>query len=175
MTDLHSALKTEIVGTAGWDGGQLVLVRLQHGKDQFSHSLHVCPNSFSFSGIQVPDMLAILGFQRSRCSFVNGGECYAKEVAQSFDVTSFAAIIKPMYDALRQAGGHFQTCGFSLDRPEGSGFFQGQTSRRGRDTGYSMSGDGHTGHKIQRMKESEDTAFKFVFTWLESDRLSSPP
>lgn len=169
MTDLHSALKTEVISRTSGEGVQILLVRLQHSKDQISHSLHIRPTSFSTYGVQMTDLLAILGFERSLCVFVNG-ECYAKEVDESFDVALFATTLKPMHEALFQAQKHFENCGFLIDRPEGLGYYFGKSSQP-RVSGPSRGGgDGHTAQKIERMKDSEDSAFRFVFTWRLSDR-----
>lgn len=169
MTDLHSALKTEVINRASGEGVEVLLVRLQHSRDQISHSLHVRTTSFSTYGIQMTDLLAMLGFVRSRCVFVNG-ECYAKEVDGSFNVTSFASTLKPMHGSLSQAQQHFERCGLLINQPEGWGYYFGKSSDSRRARYNIGGGDGHTAQKIERMKESEDSAFKFVFTWLVSDR-----
>jgi hypothetical protein len=171
MANLHSALKTEVTVRTGAEGVQVLLVRLQHSKDQISHSLHVRPTSFSLSGLQMTDLLAILGFERSACAFVNG-ECYAKEVDESFDAASFATTLKPMHEAFRQAQRHFENCGFIMDQPEGWDYYVGGGSRLRVSRPSSGGGDGHTAQKIERMKDAEDSAFKFVFTWRLSDRFT---
>jgi len=56
-----------------------------------------------------------------------------------------------------------------LDQPEGREFYYGQTSQ-GKSEIYYVGGDGHTAQKVQHIKESEDSIFKFVFTWLEGDK-----
>src|SRR6266566_1108055 len=68
--DPHSALKSEIVKKINAGHLEVVLARLQWGKDDTGYSLHVNPTSFSTAGLQTTDFLAYLGFQRSdRCSF----------------------------------------------------------------------------------------------------------
>ena len=37
--DLHQALKTEVLDTKGGRAAEVKLVRLQHGKESFTHSL----------------------------------------------------------------------------------------------------------------------------------------
>lgn len=138
MADLHSALRTQIVNHAGWDGGEVVLVRLQQSKEQIWHTLHVRPSSFSMSGLQMTDLLSIIGFRRSICAFVNGGQCYAREVSQSFDVASFASELNPMYQTLLQAQQNLEQCGLPIDQPEGWAFFNG-TSSRATSFGHSSS------------------------------------
>ena len=90
--DLHSALKTDEVGRAGASSGvEFVLMRLRQGRDKSAHSLHARPNTFSTAGFQTTDLLGVLGFSRSQCAFVVGGECYVRAVDESFDVDGFAS------------------------------------------------------------------------------------
>jgi len=168
MHDLHSALKTEVVQRAGWDGGEAVLVQLQQGKDQVHFSLHIRPSSFTTYGVQMTDLLALLGFEHSRCAFVNGGECYAKAAEESIDVAAFAKDLGPMWQMLSQSQQHLGKCGLGIDQPEGWRLFGGGAP--GRSAPYYGGGDGHTAQKIEVMKQSEDQAFKFIFTWLVADR-----
>ena len=58
-----------------------------------------------------------------------------------------------------------QSCGYSLDRPEGWGYFHGKPSQ-GRDRSYTSS-DGHTAAKTEIMKSTEDQFFQFVLSWIE--------
>jgi len=169
MDNLHSALKTEVVNQTNAEGVQVLLVRLQHGKDQILHSLHVRPTSFSTYGVQMTDLLAILGFERSPCVFVNG-ECYAKEVDESFDVPLFATALKPMQEALLEAQRHLGKCGFLIDQPEGLGYYVGGSPSLGGFKPSSIGDDGHSAQRIERMQDAEDSAFRFVFTWRLSDR-----
>jgi hypothetical protein len=59
--DPHSALKTEMIAKANIDGMEVVLARLQWGKDDSGYSLHVNPTAFSTTGLQRTDFLAYLG------------------------------------------------------------------------------------------------------------------
>jgi hypothetical protein len=64
---------------------EVMLVRLQHGKGSFTHSLHVRPTTCSLSGWQTPDLLGQLGFAHGNGNFVLGGHCYSRAVGANFD------------------------------------------------------------------------------------------
>lgn len=149
--DPHQALKTEVVAEARSRNAPVILARLQWGKDDVGYSLHVSPNTFSSYGIQTTDFLAMMGFERSRCAFTHG-ECFCRWVSQDFDVSKFAEAFDHGYASLTEAQKRLEACGFFLDQPEGWGFFYGREARSRRPD-FSMSGDGHTGMKIQHMKQ----------------------
>jgi hypothetical protein len=69
---------------------------------------------------------------------------------------------------LVEAHRFLENCGFALRQPEGWGFFFGKSSRSVRSGSSALSGDGHTGMKLQQMKQSEDDAFFFRLTWIET-------
>src|SRR5439155_4835935 len=164
--NLHRALKTQVIRDFQQEGARFVQVRLQHGKGQFVETLHVAPSTWTSSGFQLPDLLHFLGFQRSPCAFLNS-ECYARIIQPDLSVEAFAEAFKSAYGQLNEAIRHLEACGILIDRPEGWGFFFGKRSERQHLSGHEAGGDGHTGSKSQRMKESEDQYFKFVFSWLE--------
>jgi len=100
MPDLHSALKTEVLDRQPSEDFQVVLARLQNGKNDIMHSVHVFPSTYTASGIQTTDMLAYMGFKRDNCSF-EGGYCYARAVDMPFDLPAFTAALSRAYTALR--------------------------------------------------------------------------
>ena len=163
--DLHQALKTERVGEANGAGVNFVLVKLQWGRDDVGFGLHADPRSWTTAGVQTPDLLGYLGFKREpNCGFV-GGECYARMVDEGFALDAFAPAFARSYQALQQAENHLEACGYPFDRREGWGiFFHRESGGRHRPN---AGGDGHTGAKIERMKEAEDEAFRFAFSWME--------
>jgi TIR domain len=171
MTDLHSALKTTILQEIQNEGLHFKLVRLQQGKNDFVDTLHVKPSSYSTYGLQSTDVLNFLGFKRSQCAFHNG-ECYVRAVSSSIELPVFVESAGIALKYIREGAGHLENCGIFIPQPEGYGFFYGQPSEGRHIVGDYASGGGHVAPKVQRMKESEDQYFKFVFTWIEgaSDR-----
>jgi hypothetical protein len=167
LADLHNALKTEEIGRADGGGVELVLMRLRHGKDSVTYSLHARPSTYSMSGFQMTDVLAVLGFERERCAFVVGNECYARAAAADFDITAFAKALPRAHDALHQAERHLDACGLPLNRREALGFFFGRSSQPRVYDRTQGGGDGHTAPKSDRMKEAADAAFRYAFTWID--------
>jgi len=164
--DLHQSLKTEVLAKANASGAELALVKLAWGKNDFAFSLHVAPNTWSTSGLQLPDFLSHLGFSRQACSILRS-ECYVRQVQEGFDLNTFGAALGAGFEQLTQAQRHLETCGFHFDQPEGWGYFFGKQSG-GRSRG-SYHGDGHTSAVTpQQMKTTEDDVFQFVFTWIEN-------
>lgn len=161
--DLHSALRTETIASAG----QSVLVKLQWGKEDFGYSLHISPNTFSMSGLQLTDLLNFLDFKQTECPF-HHGRGYCTWVEEGFNLQGFSEALNPAYTQLREAQRHLETCGLVLPQPEGWVHFGG-TGRTGtRRTTYNhVYGDGHTSPKPQRIKEATDDIFSFVFSWIE--------
>src|SRR5258708_29163178 len=51
-SDLHSALKTQVICDFKSGSTRFAQVRLQHGKEQFTEGLHVSPSSFTTSRCQ---------------------------------------------------------------------------------------------------------------------------
>ncbi len=169
--DLHSALRTEEIDSTS-HGLSLKLVRLQQGKDLFSYSLHAFPDSYSSAGLQTTDLLAFLGFHRGPCGFGHS-ECYATKVSEGFKLAEFTEAFRKFSELVRTAEPKFAACGLYLPQPEGWGYFLGGSGRPDRQPWDSHArGDGHHSPKQERMKESEDHSFRYVFTWIEgsSDR-----
>ena len=163
---LHSALRTEVVRTEHARGFVLTLIKLQHGKESITHSLHVVPNLWSTYGMQGSDVLAIAGLFRSTCTFV-GGECFVREVPSDFDVAGFGNALAAALEKLKAAHQHLEHCGLELDQPQGWGFFFGRGASTGR-THRSVGGDGHTAAKVERMKTAEDGVFEYVLSWIDN-------
>lgn len=169
MADLHSALKTTILQEIQNEGLHFKLVCLQHGKNDFADTLHVRPSSYSTYGLQSTDFLSFLGFKRSQCAFHNG-ECYVREVSPSLELTNFAKSSGIALKYIQDSARHLENCGIFIPQPEGYGFFFGKPSEGRHIAGDYVSGGGHVAPKVQRMKESEDQYFRFVFTWIEGGR-----
>lgn len=168
MPDLHRALKTEILDRRTSDDFRAMLVRLQNGKNDVIDSIHVFPSTYITSGLQTTDMLAYLGFERSRCSF-EGGDCYVRAVETPFDLAAFAAALPHAYSALREADSHLAGCGILLAHPEGLGYFLGKASGDARRHDPYPVGNGHMGDNHQRIKTGEDLYFHFALTSLRLD------
>lgn len=170
MTDLHAALRTEVIDSAHSGAGvEFVVVRLQHSKDDVRFSLHARPSSWSTAGPQTTDVLGMIGFHRSRCAFVSGGECYGRAVDAEFDVQLFATAFTATYTAIDSARRHLEQCGIFLSFNEGWGYFHGKPSTPHKRPTHQSSGDGHTAAKSERMKDSADDVFQYVFTWIVGD------
>lgn len=162
---LHTALKTNIVRDFTEGGVHYKQVTLQHSKDRVVETLHACPRSFTTSGIQLTDFLVFLGFSRSGCPF-HQSECYCREISPSADVVGMGKAIANAFAMFSDATQALQACGLTVRQPEGWGYFYGKPSEQ-RQSGY-VSGDGHTASKIERMKESQDDFFRYVFTWIDA-------
>jgi hypothetical protein len=164
--DLHSALKTTLVADLTEAGIHYKHMRLQHGKDEFIDTLHAHPNSFSTAGIQATDFLHFLGFHRAPCPF-HHGECYCRTLSLEHDVLSLAKALGSALQEFQHGAKELQSCGIAIDQPEGWGFFSGKPSR---GQGYRIPpsySNGHVAPQSQRLKESEDVFFQFVFTWID--------
>jgi hypothetical protein len=168
--DPHQALKSEVVSRNNANYLEILLVRLQWAKDEIGFSAHVNPSSYGTSGIQHTDFLNYLGFSPSNCSFTSGRKCYTRWVDEDFDPKAFGDAFNNAYALLVGAQQGLQNCGFALRQPEGWGYFYGKPSRSSRAGEFSLPGDGHTGMKIESMKQSEDDTFLYRFTWIETGR-----
>jgi hypothetical protein len=167
--DPHSALKSEIVRKINAGHLEVVVARLQWGKDDIGYSLHVNPTSHSSAGVQTTDFLGYLGFQRSdRCSFTGFRRCYCTWVSEGFSVEEFATAFNGGYGHLGRAQKALEACGFLLPQPEGWGFYYGKQSGREHRGPDEISGDGHTAMKVERMKSTEDDRFQFRFTFIDT-------
>ena len=99
-------------------------------------------------------ILAYLGFQRGPCAFTTSRECYSRWIKDDFHLENFCSAFSKSFEEIKMAQGYLQSCGYSLDRPEGWGYFYGKLSQ-GRDSSY-ISSDGHTAPKTEIMKSTED-------------------
>jgi hypothetical protein len=167
--DPHSALKSEVVKTINAGHLEIVLARLQWGKDDKGWNLHVNPTSFSSAGLQTTDWLAYLGFERNdRCSFTSFQRCFSKWVDEDFNVEEFATAFNAGFGHLEKAQKALEACGFILPQPEGWGFYNGRSSGRSSRGPVELGGDGHTGQSVKSMKATEDERFLFRFTFLDT-------
>jgi hypothetical protein len=164
--DLHSALKTTVVADLTEGGIHYKHVRLQHGKDDFMETLHARPGSHSTAGIQATDFLYFLGFRRSPCSY-HYGECYCRKLSLDDDVVGLAKAVANALPKFQLGARELEKCGIPIDQPEGWGFFYGKPSG-GKHYSLPLShGNGHVTPQSQRLKESQDVFFRFIFTWIE--------
>ncbi len=160
--DLHSALKTTVVAEVTEAGIHYKQVRLQHGKDDFLDALHARPSSFTTAGIQTTDFLHFLGFSRSACAF-HPPECYSRTILPAQDLASLAKAIGIAFEKFKSGARALENCGLFINQPEGWGFFYGKPAS-GRSLHLANPhGNGHVAPKSERMKESEDTFFRFVY------------
>jgi hypothetical protein len=169
--DLHSALKSQILKKINAGHLEVVLALLQWGKDDKGYSLHVNPTSFSTAGLQSTDFLSYLGFERNdTCNFTDFRRCYSKWVDEGFSVESFATAFNAGFGHLGNAQRALEACGFELAQPEGWGFYNGKPSGISYRGTTPVSGDGHTGINVERMKASQDERFHFQFTFIDTGR-----
>lgn len=168
--DPHSALKSDIVAKANQHALEVVLARLQWGKDDVAFSFHVNPTSFSSAGLQTTDFLSFLGFTRhDQCPFTSFRRCYTRWVDEGFDVAAFPDTFTRAFRLMDQAARGFEGCGFLLPQPEGWAFFHGRPGGNSRRALPALAGDGHTARQTQSMKQTEDENFAFRFTFVETD------
>jgi hypothetical protein len=169
--DPHTALKSEVVKKLSAENLEIVLARLQWGKDDQAWNLHVNPTSYSTSGLQTTDWLAYLGFQRNdRCSFTSFQRCYCKWMTEDFNIEEFATAFKTGFGHLERAQRALEACGFALPQPEGWGFYNGKPSGRSYRSTSEIAGDGHTALSVRNMTATEDERFLFRFTFIETER-----
>lgn len=166
MTDLHSALKTSVVGEHTDGGIHYLKVRLQSGKDSFRDTLHARPNQFSTSGLQATDMLALIGFSRSTCAF-HHAECFCREVQPDINLAALAQAIGKAFASVQKADSHLERCGLYIDQPEGWGYFYGKPPKGRQIRPDYNTGNGHVAPKVESMKQAEDEFFRFALTWIE--------
>ena len=96
------------------------------GDDDVAFSLHVAPNSWSTSGLQVPDLLSYIGFSRQPCLFLRN-ECFVREVDANLDLNAFGLALGTAYQELTQSQRLLERCGFRLAQPEGGLFLRQAT------------------------------------------------
>jgi hypothetical protein len=172
VRDHHQALKSEVIEKVNAGHIEIVLAKLQSGKDDKAFTLHVNPTSYSTAGLQTTDWLGYLGFQRNdRCPFTSFQRCYSKEVHDGFDSKAFATAFNAGFGHVQAAEKRLGACGFVLPQSEGWSFFTGHSGRGREYRGpASISGDGHTGIKSESMRQTEDDKFLFRFSFLDTGR-----
>jgi hypothetical protein len=162
--DHHTALRTEALGRINAGYVEVVLAKLQSGKDDVAFTLHVNPSAFTPSGLQTTDWLRLLGFkEKMQCQFTSGRQCFSKEVPEGYDVQRFATAFNEGFGHLQKAEEGLQACGFWL--PGGR-----QLSAQGRAFRQELSGDGHTAMSTKPMNESEDDEFRYKFMFIDTGR-----
>ena len=156
--DIHQALKTEVIKETNGGGCNFALVQMQWGKTDKALGLHANPTTWSTAGFQRTDFLRLLGFQRGRCPFMIGGECYSQFVQTNFDLDRFSGMFDQAYQQLSGADRDLEACGYPLPQPEGWGYFFGDSSGSASRMPVG-SGDGHTAATTKELKTSEDETF----------------
>jgi hypothetical protein len=168
--DPHVALKSEVVAKMSRGSIEAAVARLQWGKNDVGYSLHVNPTSYTSHGIQKTDFLAYLGFRRSdKCNFTSFGRCYVNWVWDGFNLEGFLDAFGRGYAHLEKAEKGLSACGFFLPQPEGWGFHFGKPGGHTNRGAITLLGDGHTAHRVDSMKQTEDETFFFRFSFIETD------
>ena len=160
MQDLHQALKFEQIGKARAQkaGVDFALVRGQSSKDDIVLGLHAAPNQYTTSGVQTPDFMSQLGFERSGCQFVDRRECFSRAVHKDFDLASFTGRFDEGFEEFKHAEGNLEACGLFFDQMEGWGYFFGKHSS-GRKRSFYELGDGHTVAESKELKQVKTEHF----------------
>jgi hypothetical protein len=132
--DHHTALRTEVLGKINAGYIEIVLAKLQSGKDDVAFTLHVNPSAFTSGGLQTTDWLRFLGFkENAQCQFAKVRQCFSKEVPEGYDLQRFATAFDEGFGQVQKAEEGLQVCGFWLPGTavigSGSGFPPG-TERR---------------------------------------------
>jgi hypothetical protein len=157
MADIHQGLKSEVLGTTAGGGVDFTLARITHGREDVAAGVHARPVShFISGGIDRDEFLRSFGFHHSACHFTRDSDSYCVEVANAFDLEAFAAAFGAAFESVRAADTNLQKCGFYIEARD----FPAKQW-------VSTRSDGHTGSAQERLKQSEDAHFKFVFSWVE--------
>ena len=89
--DHHTALRSEVLRNICAGYVEIVLAKLQSGKNDVAFTLHVNPGAFTSRGIQTTDWLRFLGFkENAQCQFSSAGRCFSKGVPEAYDLQRFA-------------------------------------------------------------------------------------
>ena len=162
VRDHHTALRSEILGNINAGHVQIVLARLQSGKNDVVFTLHVSSNIIYSAGLQPTHWLKLLGFrENAQCQFSSARECFSKEVTEGYDLQQFAAAFNEGFVQLQNAEEGLQACGFWLPGAR-------QLSPGARSFRQELGGDGHRAIKTETMNASEDTNFRYKFTFIDS-------
>src|SRR5262249_23127057 len=160
--DNHTALRTEVLDKINAGYVEIVLAKLQWGKDDVAFTLHVNPSAFTSAGLQTTDWLRLLGFtENAQCQFTNARRCFSKEVPEGYNLQRFATAFNEGFGQLQKAEEGLQACGIWL--PGGR-----QLSARGRAYRQELGGDGHTAMITKTMNSSEDDKFRYKFTFIDT-------
>jgi len=155
MSELHSALRTEVVGRENVENVNFVLVRLQSGKTETRLSVHAEPTGYLNSAIEMAALLNHLDFKENACSFVAGKKCLARELTSGIDFKDFVEGIGRCFREISAANSDLSKCGlyiFDGDEPD---FLSQQPY-----------GDGHNSPQRTHMRISEDEIFKYALTFI---------
>jgi hypothetical protein len=158
MPDIHSGQRTEQVDSARDAGVDFSLIRVIHGRDNESFGVHATPFEHYLSGgIDRDDLLVMLGFRAGGCSITRDRETHCMEVGPGFDLVTFVGAFARAFTALHDAEQRLERCGFFLG-----------TRQFPARSWINTQGDGHSGAKVSTFAEeaSEDTDFRFAFTWV---------
>jgi TIR domain len=162
--DHHTALRSEVVTRINPGYAEMILAKLQWGKDDTAFTLHIDPRLSLSAGLQLADWLAYLGFKRNeRCQFFNARRCWSKEVTEGYSLEDFATAFHEGFGQLQKAEDGLQACGFWLPRDR-------ELSPPAKTYRGELGGDGHTAISIKQMKQSEDDKFFYRFTFIETNR-----
>jgi len=162
--DHHTALRTEVLNRINAGYIEIILAKLQSGKEDVAFTLHVNPSAFTSAGLQTTDWLRLLGFrENTQCQFSNARRCFSKDVPEGYDLQRFGTAFNEGFGQLRKAEEGLQACGIVL--PQGR-----QQSARARTFRQELSGDGHTAMSTRPMKTSEDDKFRYKFTFIDTGR-----
>ena len=160
MGDGHTALQQDRIGHFEDGHIELDLVRLVHGKHLSEVTAHVRATTFSVSGgLEVGDVLARIGFQKSGCAFLQG-ECWWAGVSSDAQAELFGRTISEACDRLAETDWSLRDLLLELPRADGKSRFNRQF--------VGDVGDGHTGVEVKRIHtETEDATFRYRFTYMK--------
>src|SRR4051812_8579251 len=89
--DHHTALRSEVVTRINAGYVEIVLAKLQWGKEDTAFTLHINPSASTSGNLKLTDWLTYLGFkQNEQCQFSNARRCWSKEIAEGFNIQNFA-------------------------------------------------------------------------------------
>jgi hypothetical protein len=102
--DHHTALRSEVLSKINAGYIEIVLAKLQSGKDDTDFTLHVNPSAFTSGGLQTTEWLRFLGFkENAQCQFANARHCFSKEVPEGYDLQRFATAFNEGFGQLQKA------------------------------------------------------------------------
>jgi hypothetical protein len=116
MSELHAALKTEVVARATIASAEFAVARLQDSKTSERWTLHARSGSYTTAGWQTTDVLGTLGFRHSRCNFLTGEQCYARVMPPDFSLDAFETAFETVTRRLLESLRHLEACGLDLEQ-----------------------------------------------------------